>query len=99
MKVYQACGGVAHLAMLADEVEMASACHYEVEELVNSYEGSQVHADSQAGKAPFEAMSKAWVECHRSPKPHAPRNLKGIIGKPQTAQQCLELGACSRIIG
>ena len=99
MKVYQACGGVAYLSMLADEVEMAGTCHYEIQKLVNFYEGSQVHADSQAGKAPFEAMSKAWEECERFPKPHRPRNLKEIIGKPQTAAQCLQLGACSRIIG
>lgn len=99
MKVYQACGGVAHLAMLADEVEMARTCHYELQELVSTYESSQVHADRVAGKAPFEAMRKAWEQCHRIPKPHAPRNLKGIIDKSQTAEQCLELGACSRIIG
>ena len=99
MKVYEACGGVAHLVMIADEVEMANGCHYVLEELEESYEGSRIHAINKAGSMPFKGLNTAWMECRHFPKPHEPRNLRGIIGKSLTSLQCLEVGACSRTIG
>jgi len=100
MKVYEASGLAAYLVLMADEVEMARTCRYQVKHLAGLIEDSLLHADFQAGKNPYEFVRSIWWNCRDFlGQPLQNRNFFDLIGKPPTAEQCLKRGLCTRVIG